>query len=35
MALEGKFVILREEREKDLPFLVALRNDLETQAWSK
>lgn len=35
MSLEGKFVILREEREKDLPFLVALRNDLETQAWSK
>jgi len=35
MALEGKLVTLREEREKDLPFLVALRNDLDTQAWSK
>lgn len=35
MALEGKMVTLREEREKDLPFLLALRNDLDTQAWSK
>lgn len=35
MALDGKRVILREEQEKDLPLLVALRNDLETQAWPK
>jgi [ribosomal protein S5]-alanine N-acetyltransferase len=35
MALEGRLVSLREEREKDLPFLLMLRNDLETQAWSK
>ena len=35
MGLEGKLTILREERAEDLPFLVALRNDLETQAWSK
>lgn len=35
MALQGKSVILREEQEKDLPLLVALRNDLETQAWPK
>lgn len=35
MALEGKLVCLREERETDLPLLVRLRNDLETQAWSK
>ncbi len=35
MPLEGELVILREERAEDLPFMVALRNDLETQAWSK
>jgi RimJ/RimL family protein N-acetyltransferase len=35
MALEGKWTILREERLEDQPFLVQLRNDLETQAWSK
>ncbi len=35
MALHGKQVRLREQRPDDLPFLVALRNDLETQAWSK
>lgn len=35
MGLEGKFVRLREERESDLPLLVELRNDLETQAWSR
>lgn len=34
MALEGNLTILREERPDDLPFLVELRNDLETQAWS-
>jgi RimJ/RimL family protein N-acetyltransferase len=35
MPLEGKLVILREEQRDDLDFLRALRNDLETQAWSK
>ena len=35
MALEGQIVRLREERESDLPLLVRMRNDLETQAWSK
>lgn len=35
MSLEGEIVILREERPEDMPFLVGLRNDLETQAWSK
>ena len=35
MALEGNQTILREERLEDQPFLVQLRNDLETQAWSK
>jgi ribosomal-protein-alanine N-acetyltransferase len=34
MGMEGKQTLLREERSEDLPFLVALRNDLETQAWS-
>jgi RimJ/RimL family protein N-acetyltransferase len=35
MSLEGETIRLREEREEDLPMLVALRNDLETQAWSQ
>lgn len=35
MALEGELVILREERPEDMQYLVALRNDLDTQAWSK
>ncbi len=35
MALEGKLVRLREERLEDQPHLVALRNDLATQAWSQ
>ncbi len=35
MAIEGKLVILREERPEDMQFLADLRNDLETQAWSK
>lgn len=35
MALEGKLVILREERLQDMSLLADLRNDLETQAWSK
>jgi len=33
MAIEGPNITLREERAEDLPLLVALRNDLETQAW--
>ena len=35
MPLEGKLVILREEQPDDMKALVALRNDLDTQAWSK
>jgi RimJ/RimL family protein N-acetyltransferase len=35
MPLEGERIILREERPEDMAHLVALRNDLETQAWSK
>jgi RimJ/RimL family protein N-acetyltransferase len=35
MALDGELVYLREEQEADLPFLVHLRNDLDTQAWSQ
>jgi RimJ/RimL family protein N-acetyltransferase len=35
MPLEGSLVILREERPEDMKLLAALRNDLETQAWSK
>lgn len=35
MPLEGELVILREEREEDVPVFLALRNDLETQAWPK
>jgi RimJ/RimL family protein N-acetyltransferase len=35
MPLEGKLVILREERREDLDMLQELRNDMETQAWSK
>ncbi len=35
MALEGKLVLLREEQPGDISKLTALRNDLETQAWSK
>lgn len=35
MALEGKLVRLREERESDLQLFVDLRNDLDTQGWSK
>jgi RimJ/RimL family protein N-acetyltransferase len=35
MSLEGELVILREERREDLPLFVELRNDMETQAWSK
>jgi RimJ/RimL family protein N-acetyltransferase len=34
MALEGKLVILREERHEDQPLFVDLRNDLETQGWN-
>ncbi len=35
MPLEGTKVRLREVRESDLPLLVALRNDLDTQGWSQ
>ncbi|NIW45308.1 MAG: GNAT family N-acetyltransferase, partial [Gammaproteobacteria bacterium] len=35
MALEGDLIRLREERDSDLPLLVKLRNDLDTQAWGK
>jgi ribosomal-protein-alanine N-acetyltransferase len=35
MPLEGELVILREQRREDLPHLIELRNDMETQAWSK
>jgi len=35
MALGGKLVVLREEQPEDMPRLTALRNDLETQTWSK
>jgi RimJ/RimL family protein N-acetyltransferase len=35
MPLEGELVILREERREDLDFLRGLRNDMDTQAWSK
>jgi len=33
--IEGTLVRLREEREGDAELLAALRNDLDTQAWSK
>jgi RimJ/RimL family protein N-acetyltransferase len=33
--IEGALVTLREEREGDAELLAALRNDLDTQAWSK
>jgi RimJ/RimL family protein N-acetyltransferase len=35
MGLEGELVILREERPEDMKRLMEMRNDLETQAWSK
>ncbi len=35
MPLEGKLVILREERPEDMPRLRALQNNLDTQAWGK
>ncbi len=35
MALEGELVRIREEREEDLQFLVDLRNDLDTQGFTK
>ena len=35
MPLEGKMTILREEREEDMPFLLDLRNNLETQGFTK
>jgi RimJ/RimL family protein N-acetyltransferase len=33
--IEGTLVVLREERDGDAELLAALRNDLDTQAWSK
>jgi ribosomal-protein-alanine N-acetyltransferase len=35
MPLKGELVTLREERAEDVPFFTALRNDLDTQAWSQ
>ena len=35
MALEGQIVRFREEREEDLQFLIDLRNDLDTQGFTK
>lgn len=35
MPLQGDNVILRELRDEDLPLLVEMRNDLETQGWSR
>lgn len=35
MVLEGKLVILREEKLSDMETFVTLRNDLDTQAWGK
>ena len=35
MPLNGTKVRLREVRESDLPLLLALRNDLDTQGWSQ
>ncbi|MDH3250022.1 MAG: hypothetical protein OEQ47_13730, partial [Acidimicrobiia bacterium] len=35
MPLKGEVVNLREVRTVDLPLLVELRNDLDTQAWSR
>ena len=35
MPIEGKMTILREEREEDLPFVLDLRNNLETQGFTK
>ena len=35
MSLEGDYVVLREERPEDMVRLAAMRNNLETQAWSK
>jgi RimJ/RimL family protein N-acetyltransferase len=35
MALEGKLVRLREQREADVELFLALRNDMATQGWNK
>ena len=35
MPLEGELVRLREERPQDLELLQTLRNDMQTQAWTK
>lgn len=34
MPLEGQLVALREQRRDDLPFLMSLQNEPQTQAWS-
>ncbi|MFC2078169.1 GNAT family N-acetyltransferase [Candidatus Bipolaricaulota bacterium] len=34
MALEGRLVVLREERKEDQKLFTELRNDLETQGWN-
>jgi ribosomal-protein-alanine N-acetyltransferase len=34
MPLEGKIVVLREERREDQRLFTALRNDMETQGWN-
>jgi [ribosomal protein S5]-alanine N-acetyltransferase len=34
MPLEGQLVIIREQKRDDLPFLMSLQNDPQTQAWS-
>jgi RimJ/RimL family protein N-acetyltransferase len=34
MSLEGKLVVLREERREDQKLFATLRNDLETQGWN-
>ncbi|MHA2297277.1 MAG: GNAT family N-acetyltransferase [Candidatus Hodarchaeales archaeon] len=35
MTLEGKSIILREQRESDLQHFIEMKNTLETQGWSK
>ena len=35
MPLNGERVRMREVRPTDFPMLVELRNDLDTQAWSR
>jgi ribosomal-protein-alanine N-acetyltransferase len=35
MPMEGKLVILREERSEDMPLMATMQNNLEIQAWGK